>query len=107
MNNILLTGGAGYIGSHISELLSQKKSNRVFILDNLSTGHKILIDKKSNFFKGDINDRKLINKIINKYHIETIIHLAATLNVSEAEYSCEKMYLSKFSVSERLLYLPI
>ena len=44
MNNILLTGGAGYIGSHVSELLS-KKSNRVFILDNLSTGHRILIIK--------------------------------------------------------------
>ena len=76
MNNILLTGGAGYIGSHVSELLLKKKSNRVFILDNLSTGHRILIDKKSNFIKGDINDRKLINKIINK---NTIRH-SATCN---------------------------
>ncbi len=103
MNNILLTGGAGYIGSHISELLSQKKSNRVFILDNLSTGHKILIDKKSNFFKGDINNRKLINKIINKYNIETIIHLAATLNVSEAEKNKKKYYINNIKGTKNLI----
>tara|TARA_Y100000996_G_scaffold192203_1_gene150456 strand:- start:237 stop:1217 length:981 start_codon:yes stop_codon:yes gene_type:complete len=90
MNNILLTGGAGYIGSHITELLSKKKSNNVFILDNLSTGYEVLINKNSNFFKGDINDTKLIKKIIKKYNIETIIHLAAALNVSEAELNKKK-----------------
>ena len=103
MNNILLTGGAGYIGSHVSELLSKKKSNRVFILDNLSTGHRILINKKSNFIKGDINDRKLINKIINKYDIETIIHLAATLNVSEAEQNKKKYYKNNIIGTKNLI----
>ena len=39
--NILVTGGAGYIGSHVVELLVKKKSNNVYILDNLSTGYKI------------------------------------------------------------------
>ncbi len=103
MNNILLTGGAGYIGSHVSELLIKKKSNRVFILDNLSTGHKILINKKSIFFKGDINDRKLINKIINKYKIDTIIHLAATLNVSEAEKNKKKYYKNNIIGTKNLI----
>ena len=47
---ILITGGAGYIGSHISEVLIRNKK-KVFIADNLSTGYKILINKKSKFFK--------------------------------------------------------
>ena len=44
MKNVLVSGGAGYIGSHIIELLL-KKNFKVYILDNLSTGHKILINK--------------------------------------------------------------
>ena len=103
MSNILITGGAGYIGSHVSELLSKKKSNKIFILDNLSTGHKILINKKSNFFKGDINDKNLIKQIINKYNIETIVHLAATLNVSEAEKNKKKYYKNNIIGTKNLI----
>jgi UDP-glucose 4-epimerase len=103
MNNILLTGGAGYIGSHISELLSKKKTNNIFILDNLSTGYKILINKKSHFLKGDINDVNLIKKIINKHNIETIIHLAALLNVSEAESKKKKYYKNNILGTKNLI----
>tara|TARA_Y100000389_G_scaffold121153_1_gene118533 strand:+ start:6788 stop:6949 length:162 start_codon:yes stop_codon:yes gene_type:complete len=52
--NILITGGAGYIGSHISESLAAYKKKNIYILDNLSTGHKKLINKKTEFIKGDI-----------------------------------------------------
>ena len=45
MSNILITGGAGYIGAHIAELLTKRKIYKIYILDNLSTGHKILINK--------------------------------------------------------------
>ena len=58
ITNILITGGAGYIGSHIVELLVKNKSNKVFILDNLVTGHKKLINKKAKFIKADIADKK-------------------------------------------------
>ena len=81
---ILITGGAGYIGSHITEQLIDRKCD-IIILDNLTTGHKRLINKEAIFIKGDINDRKLVNNIIKQYNIQTIIHLAAYLNVSEAE----------------------
>ena len=47
---ILVTGGAGYIGSHVTETLL-KKNKKVFLVDNLSTGHKKLINKKAKFFK--------------------------------------------------------
>ena len=84
MKNILVTGGAGYIGSHIIELLL-KKNFKVFIIDNLSTGHKKLINKKAKFFKVDISKKNLIKKIIKKNNIDSVIHLAAKLNVREAE----------------------
>jgi len=101
--NILVTGGAGYIGSHIIELLVKKKTNRVVVVDNLSTGYKILINKKSKFFKGDINNQKLIKKLINKFNIDTIIHLAASLNVSEAEKNKKKYYKNNIRGTNNLI----
>ena len=65
MKNTLVTGGAGYIGSHVVENLLKNKIN-VVILDNLSTGHKKLINKKAIFIKADIKNKKKINKI-NKF----------------------------------------
>ena len=88
--NILVTGGAGYIGSHIVELLIKTKSN-IIIIDNLVTGHKKLLNKKAKFIKVDIKNKTLITKIINNYEISSIIHLAGSLNVSEAEKNKKKI----------------
>ena len=84
VKNILITGGAGYIGSHIVEILACKKNN-IYILDNLSTGHKRLINQRANFIFGDINNQNLIKKILNKHNIDSVIHLAAVLSVGESE----------------------
>ena len=89
--NILVTGGAGYIGSHIVELLIKTKSN-IIIIDNLVTGHKKLLNKKAILIKVDIKNKTLITKIINDYEISSIIHLAGSLNVSEAEKNKKKYY---------------
>ena len=91
MNNILVTGGAGYIGSHIVEQLVKTKA-RIIIIDNLTTGYKKLINKKAIFVKGDIKNFKKLSKIFNKYKIDSIIHLAAYLNISEAERNKKKYY---------------
>jgi len=88
-SNILITGGAGYIGSHIVEKLVKNKKN-VFILDNLVTGFKKLINKKAVFIKSDIRNITKVKKIIIKNKIDSIIHLAAHLNVSEAEKNKKK-----------------
>ena len=89
--NILVTGGAGYIGSHIVELLVKTKAN-IIVLDNLITGHKKLINKKAIFIKEDILNKTALTQIINDYKINSIIHLAGSLNISEAEKNKNKYY---------------
>ena len=90
-NNILVTGGAGYIGSHVVERLSKIKS-KILILDNLSTGHKKLINKKAKFIKTNLKNIRLLNKIINNNHIKTIIHLGGYASVAESELKRKKYY---------------
>lgn len=72
--NYLVTGGAGFIGSHITKKLISL-GHRVVIIDNLSTGLKSNIPRKAHFIKGDVSKLKTINKINNlKFH--AILHLA-------------------------------
>ncbi len=82
--NILITGGAGYIGSHISEILV-KKQKKIVVVDNLSTGYKRLINKKAKFYRSNILSTKKIRKIITKHRIDSIIHLAASLSIGIGE----------------------
>ena len=91
IKNILITGGAGYIGSHVVEILIKNKK-RVIIVDNLSTGFKRLINKEAKFIKADIKNTKKINQILIKYKIDTIIHLAANLVIGEGQKYPKKYY---------------
>ena len=100
--NILVTGGAGYIGSHIVEQLIKNKEN-VIILDNLVTGYKKLINKKAKFVKADIKNKSKIKRIIKDYNISSIIHLAAYLNVSEAENNKKNYYQNNIIGTKNLL----
>ena len=90
-NNILVTGGAGYIGSHIVELLV-KNNSKVFIFDNLITGYKKLINKKAKFIRGDIKSLSKLSKTIRENNINSVIHLAAYLNINESEIYKKKYY---------------
>ena len=89
VRNILITGGAGYIGSHIAEIL-EKKRKKIFIVDNLSTGFRKLINRKAKFFKTDIKNTTKIKYIIKKYKIDSVIHLAAVLSVGESQKKPKK-----------------
>jgi len=83
MKNILITGGAGYIGSHISYLLIDKGYN-VTIIDNLVTGDKKIIPSKAKFFKTDIANKKKIKQIITRNKFDCVIHLAGLVSVEES-----------------------
>ena len=100
--NILITGGAGYIGSHITEVLLKKKK-KVFLLDNLSTGHRKLINKNAKFFKLDILKTKKVKKILNKHKIDSIIHLAANLIIGEGQKKPKKYYRNNVLGTKKLL----
>jgi len=102
IKNILITGGAGYIGSHISEILVKNKK-KIYIVDNLSTGYRSLINKKAKFFKLNINNNKNIKKIIKENKIDSVIHLAASLIISEGEKYPKKYYRNNVIGTQNLL----
>ena len=102
IKNILITGGAGYIGSHIAEVLIKNKK-KIFIADNLSTGYRRLINKKAKFFKIDIIKSKKVREIILKNEIDSVIHLAANLIIGEGEKYPKKYFKNNVSGTQNLL----
>lgn len=100
-STILITGGAGYIGSKISYDLTDQDYN-VVVIDNLSTGNKKLINPKSKFYKIDILDTKKISKIIKHHKIRNIFHMAACLNVEESMTDKKKYYLNNVEGTKSL-----
>lgn len=80
---ILVTGGAGYIGSHcVDELL--KSGYEVVVIDNLATGHKESIPKPVVFYEGDICERILLDNVFKENQIDGVIHFAAKSLVGES-----------------------
>ena len=102
VKNILITGGAGYIGSHIAEILL-KKNKKIFLIDNLSTGHRKLINKKAKFFKLDIHNKDKVKKIIETYQIDSIIHLAAHLIIGEGQKKPKKYFKNNVLGTQKIL----
>ena len=102
IKKILITGGAGYIGAHISEALV-KSEKKVFIIDNLSTGFRRLINKKAKFFKVDILNKKKVREIILKNQIDSVIHLAANLIIGEGEKFPKKYFKNNVLGTNNLL----
>ncbi len=90
---ILLTGGAGYIGSHCYyELLQLNKELLVF--DNLSTGFRDSLPESAIFIEGDVGDEEALDGVFKKYEIEAVIHFAGSLIVEESVSHPEKYYLN-------------
>ncbi len=88
--NVLVTGGAGYIGSHIVKMLLED-NNHVITLDNLSKGHREAV-VGGEFIKGDLNNIQELKNIIQTKKIEGVIHLAADSLVGESMQNPEKYY---------------
>ena len=102
MNKILVTGGAGYIGSKIVFDLVDYGYN-VIIADDLSTGHKTLVNKKATFYKINIGNKTELEKIFLKHKVDQVIHLAASLSVEESIKNPCKYYLNNVVNTKNLL----
>jgi len=95
---ILITGGAGYIGSHVvKQLLEQNKD--IVVVDNLSTGFQSTIDtlqtiKKFDFINLDLKEFEKVEELFKKYEIESVIHFAAFSQVGESMQNPMKYYLN-------------
>ncbi len=87
---ILVTGGAGYIGSHVVKLLGKKGYNLI-IADNLSTGHRESV-LYGELVEGDLKDYNFIDNIFKKYKIDAVMHFAAFIQVGESVEKPLKYY---------------
>lgn len=103
--NILITGGAGYIGSHVAKLLLETTDHDVTILDNLSTGHVETLNtlstiaRRSNrgalrFYEADLSDFTAIEKIFLTDSYDAILHFAASIIVPESLTNPLKYYMN-------------
>ena len=89
--NVLVTGGAGYIGSVVVEELLDN-GNRVVVLDNLTTGHREAVDARARLIEGELRDRRLVKQTLTENNIEAVIHMAASSLVAESVQFPEKYY---------------
>ncbi|WP_138205070.1 UDP-glucose 4-epimerase GalE [Haloimpatiens lingqiaonensis] len=85
--SILITGGAGYIGSHTVKYFQEQKEE-VIVVDNLQSGHRESVNVE-NFYNIDIRDKEALDKVFKAHKIEAVIHFAANSLVGE---SMEKPY---------------
>lgn len=80
--NVLVTGGAGYIGSHAAQMLASK-GHRIVTYDNLSRGNRHAV-KWGPLIVGDIADSSLLQTVFREYRIEAVMHFAAFAYVGES-----------------------
>lgn len=101
---ILVTGGAGYIGSHAVKAL-QIRGYEVIVLDNLVYGHQHIVEEvlKARLVVGDLGDRDLLQRIFQEYSIEAVMHFAAYAYVGESVTDPAKYYRNNVFCTLNLL----
>ena len=95
LSKILVTGGAGYIGSHtVWQLLEQ--GFQPIVLDNLYSGHRWAVPKETPFYEGDIADASLVSRIVREHGVQALMHFAAHVEVEESVQNPVKYYRNNF-----------
>lgn len=100
--SILVTGGAGYIGSVAAEEL-RSRGESVVVIDNLVYGHRSAVDPSIPFYKGRIGDRELVSRVVDEHGIEAVMHFSAYAYVGESVERPGKYYENNVVESARLL----
>ncbi len=116
---ILVTGGAGYIASHVIKyiLCDTNQGVDIVVLDNLSTGSKYIVDelnkiaeenlKSFEFYLGDVSDISFVENLLEKYKFDVIMHFAASLIVPESVSDPLKYYYNNVINTIRLIDISI
>jgi UDP-glucose 4-epimerase len=99
---VLVTGGAGYIGSHMVHALCDRGED-VVVLDNLSTGFTWAISPKAELVEGDIGDKALVSRLIREKAIKAVVHFAGSIVVPESVTDPLGYYLNNTVKSRDLL----
>ncbi len=110
--NILITGGAGYIGSHVLKQLLETTIHTIVVIDNLSTGQQQTIDtlqkiRSFEFLKLDLGDFKSVKRFFENYNIEVILHFAASIVVPESVSNPLKYYMNNTVNTTHLIDVAI
>lgn len=106
--NILVTGGAGYIASHVIKQLCKTTDHNIVVVDNLETGSystilKLLTFKTFVFYKMDVGNFELMRTVLEKHSIDAVIHFAANIVVSESVDNPLKYYQNNTSSTIELI----
>ncbi len=100
--SILVTGAAGYIGSHIAhELVDDGRD--VVVLDNLSTGVRENVPEAASFVHGDAGDFELVTRVLQEHGVEAVMHFAGSIVVPESVEDPLKYYSNNTAVTRTLL----
>ena len=99
---VLVTGGAGYIGSHMVLRLADA-GETVVVLDNLTTGFDWAVDHRAKLVEGNAGDMELVGRIIAEHGIEAIIHFAGSIVVPESVENPLKYYANNTATSRNLI----
>jgi UDP-glucose 4-epimerase len=99
---VLVTGGAGYIGSHMVLALADR-GDEVVVLDNLSTGSRALVAEAAHFVEGDAGDQVLVGRLIAERGIDAIVHFAGSIVVPESVEKPLAYYANNTVVTRNLV----
>jgi len=99
---ILISGGAGYIGSHMV-LAALDRGDEVVVVDNLSSGIRSLVAEGAHFHQGDVGDQTLLRRLFEQYSVTAVIHFAGSLIVPESVSKPLRYYANNTMASRNLI----